>query len=118
MPYNMSMAAQAAVLASLADVETLWQRVRTIIAQRERLFQALGGFSWLRPWPSQANFILCEVKVIEAKEVWARLRERGILVRYFDMPALRHCLRISVGRPEDNDRLLEALAEIGASLGQ
>jgi histidinol-phosphate aminotransferase len=118
MPYNMNVAAQAAVLASLADAETLWKRVEAIVSQRQRLFHALSSFPWLRPWPSEANFILCEVHGAAAKGVWTRLRDRGILVRYFDTTSLRHCLRISVGRQEDNDRLLEALAEIGGSLGQ
>ncbi len=46
----------------------------------------------------------------------AQLRERGVLVRYFDSPGVRDCLRISVGRPEDTDRLVETLAEIGAAV--
>lgn len=118
MPYNMNVAAQAAILASLADTDTLRQRVRAIVAERERLFEGLGRLPWLRPWPSQANFILCEVKGLDAGQVARRLQARGIFVRYFDRPELRRCLRISVGKPEHSDRLLAALREIGASPGK
>lgn len=114
MPYNLNVAAQAAILASLADADTLWQRVTAIVAERQRLYERLAAIPWLRPWPSQANFILCEVEGFDAKEVRARLRQKGILVRYFDTPQLRRCLRISVGKPEHSDRLLAALADLPA----
>ena len=51
-----------------------------------------------------------------ATDVQSQLRERGVLVRYFDAPGVRGCIRISVGRPGDTDRLVEALAEIGAGV--
>src|SRR5581483_10330142 len=118
MPYNLNQAAQVAVLASLDDVATLQQRVDLIVAERQRLFERLAAVPWLRPWPSQGNFLLCEVREVEAKAVWQRLRERGIFVRYFETPQLSHCLRFTVGKPEHSHRLLTALAEIGASIGR
>ncbi len=118
MPYNVNVAAGAAVLASLDDVATLNRRVEAIVAERERLRERLADLPWLQPFPSQANFLLCEVRGVAASDVRDRLRERGILVRYLDMPALRNCLRFSVGKPEHTDRLLEALAEIGARVGR
>ena len=47
-----------------------------------------------------------------AKEIWRQLQQRGIFIRYFDTPRLKDCLRISVGRPEDTDALIEALKEM------
>jgi len=118
MPYNLNAAAEAAILASLEDLATLRQRVAAIVAERERLRQRLAELSWLRPLPSQANFLLCAVQGRTAKEVRDRLRERGILVRHFNASGVRNCLRISVGRPENTDRLLAALVEIGADVGK
>lgn len=118
MPYNLNQAAQVAVLASLDDVETLEERVQLIVLERQRLLEKLSVVPWLHPWPSQANFLLCEVREIEAKAVWERLKERGIFVRYFETPQLRHCLRFTVGKPEHTYRLLEALNEIGATIGR
>ena len=117
-PYNLNAAAQAALLASLADEGLLRERVQALVAEREQLAVALAGVKFLRPLPSQANFILCRVVGIEAREVWGRLRERGIMVRYFDSPRVRDCLRISVGLPEHREALIKALQEIGGQLGR
>jgi histidinol-phosphate aminotransferase len=108
-PYNTNAAAQVAVLASLADVEYLRLNVMKMVMERQRLFGKLKELDWLRPYPSQANFILCSLPEGEAKEIWQGLRKKGIFVRYFDTPGLKDCLRISVGRPEDTDALIEAL---------
>jgi histidinol-phosphate aminotransferase len=129
-PYNANAAAQVAVLASLADIEYLRGNVARIIKERERLFGKLKELGWLKPYPSQANFILCSLNYPSvspapchsegvprksgrpknlAKEIWQGLRKKGIFIRYFDTPRLKDCLRISVGRPEDTDALIEAL---------
>lgn len=137
-PYNVSAAAQAAVLASLADMDYLRSNVAKIVAERERLFSELKELKWLTPYPSRANFILCSVHcradslhyhsegaeqakklaqgklsgVSPAREIWQRLQKRGIFIRYFDSSQLRDYLRISVGKPEDTEALIGALREI------
>jgi histidinol-phosphate aminotransferase len=132
-PYNANVAAQAAVLASLTDMEYLRANIARIVAERERLFGKLKELGWLKPYPSQANFILCSLNYPFiapapchsegvptksgrpknlAKEIWQQLRRKGIFIRYFDTPRLRDCLRISVGRPEDTDALIEALESL------
>jgi histidinol-phosphate aminotransferase len=121
-PYNANAAAQAAVLASLADIEYLRLNVMKIVMERGRLVGKLKELGWLKPYPSQANFILCLLadsllchsegakrSKNLAQEIWQHLRRKGIFVRYFDTPRLRDCLRISVGRPEDTDALIGAL---------
>jgi histidinol-phosphate aminotransferase len=112
MPYNVSVAAQLAMLASLEDIALLRERVGLIVRERERLSGALAAIPGLRPIPSEANFILCRIEIMDARDIWQRLRRRGIFVRYFDEPMVRDCIRISVGRPEDSQRLLAALREI------
>jgi histidinol-phosphate aminotransferase len=112
MPYNVSVAAQVAMLASLKDTPLLRERVRLIVRERERLIGELAAVPGLRPFPSQANFILCRIETLDARDVWQRLRRQGIFIRYFDEPMVRDCIRISVGRPEDSERLLAALREI------
>ena len=109
MPYNVNVAAQAAALASLEDLEVLRERIRAIVAERERMAQGLSRIPWLEVYPSQANFLLCRVMDRDAREVWQGLRRRGVLVRCYSHPSLRHHLRISAGRPLDTDRLLAAL---------
>jgi histidinol-phosphate aminotransferase len=53
---------------------------------------------------------------MSAREVRDDLRSRGILIRYFDSPMLRNCIRVSVGKPGDTDRLIAAVNQIGAGV--
>jgi len=112
-PYNVNVAALVAVEESLKDIDYLMGRVRAIIAERERLFGELKKLEWLRPFRSQANFILCSVLNGEAKELREELQDKGILARYFDESVLQNYIRFSVGKPEHTDALIRALQKIG-----
>ena len=112
-PYCVNAAAMLAVAETMRDIEYLQANVRKIIRERGRLSGMLGEFGWLKPYPSQANFILCAVEGGRAKKLQRLLEDRGILVRHFDQPLLKDFVRISVGRPDDSDILVEALQEIG-----
>lgn len=111
-PHNVSVAAEIAVRASLLDLDYLQGRVKDIVTERERLFGELKKLSWLKPYPSQANFIYCEVLKGSADELYKKLQKKGILVRYFDKLLLKNSIRISVGKPEHTDALLKALHEL------
>ncbi len=112
-PYNVNVAAQVAVLASLEDLETLRARVRALIAGREQLYVGLQEIDYLRPYPSHANFVLSRVRGRDAGELKRALERRGVLVRYYHTPRLRDCIRISVGTPEQIELVLHALREEG-----
>jgi histidinol-phosphate aminotransferase len=116
-PYNLSVASEQAILASLEDREHLRKNVNLIVEERGRMGERLAALGWVRPYPSAGNFLLCEIRGPEARDVRDQLRKRGILTRYFDQPGLRNCIRISVGLPRDTDRVVEALSEIGAAVG-
>ncbi|MCL5960252.1 MAG: histidinol-phosphate transaminase [Chloroflexi bacterium] len=111
-PYNVNVAAQAAVNASLRDVDYLRDKVRTIVSEKNRLASELKEISFLSPHPSEANFILCVLTRGELGAIRAILEGHGIFFRYYDDPGLRNCLRISVGTPDQNDRVLATLREI------
>jgi histidinol-phosphate aminotransferase len=83
-----------------------------IIAERQRLYEGLQRIHWLKPYPSQANFILCKVEGKDARQVKIQLEKAGILVRYFNKPGLLDHIRISVGKPEHSDAILARLAEL------
>lgn len=112
-PYNITMASLVAVRESLQDVDYLKGKVKEIIAERERLFAELKKLGWIKPYPSQANFILCAVLKGQASDLQQKLQKKGILVRYFDKPLLKNSIRISVGKPEHTDAVIKALKEIG-----
>jgi len=111
-PYNVNVAALVAVEESMKDIEYLQSTVDKIIDERERLFGELKKIDWLKPFPSKANFILCSVEKGDARQVRQRLQEKGIMVRYFDEPRLKNFIRISVGKPEHTDTLIEVLRKI------
>ena len=114
-PYNVNVAATVAGLASLRYADEMHSIVEKIRAERDRLFRALQKVPYLSPYPSSANFVLCRVENFngagsgDAAALKLALERRGILVRYYQKPGLENCIRISVGRPEQTDRLLAEL---------
>ena len=81
--------------------------------KRERLMAGLKGISYLKPYPSRANFILCRVDGRDAARLKTDLAQKyGILIRYYNKPGMQDCIRISVGKPEQTDAVLKALKEI------
>jgi histidinol-phosphate aminotransferase len=110
LPYNLNFFSQAAALAALADWDALRQRVETLVEARDALLHALYRIPGIKPYPSQANFILFEVSGPEPKTVFESLHQRGVLVRDVTAyPRLGRCLRVSVGAPEENDAFLTGL---------
>ncbi|HEY7268316.1 MAG TPA: histidinol-phosphate aminotransferase, partial [Dehalococcoidia bacterium] len=57
-----------------------------------------------------ANFVLCKVSGTAAKDIRDRLAAKGIMIRYFDTPLLQNYIRVSVGKAEQTERLMEELA--------
>ncbi len=108
-PYNINVAASLTAVAALQDRDWLHDKVRLIVAERGRMVAQLAQFDWLRPYPSQSNFVLFRVLGRDARQLKLDLEQHGVLVRYFNKPGLDNCIRISVGRPQDTERLEEAL---------
>ncbi len=111
-PYNVNVAASAAAIASLEDLDLLAERVGRLRRERERLFTLLQTIPYLEPLPSQANFILCRVLDRPARALKEALAAEGIFVRYFDTSYLKNYIRISVGRPEHSDALIATLRRL------
>ncbi len=116
-PYNVNRAAEIAVLAALADRAELVEQARIIVAERDVLFAAIEQMPWLRPYPSDANFILCDVQGVGGFEYKEALAKRGVFIRYFSTPRLEGSVRISVPRPDQTPLLLERMRAAAADLG-
>lgn len=111
-PYNVNVAASVAAQISLEHTDDLKKVVELLKNERTRLFAALQEVPYLKPYPTQSNFILCQVIGRDAAELKARLaQEYGIFIRYFNKPGLRDHIRISVGRSQDTEALIKALKE-------
>jgi histidinol-phosphate aminotransferase len=111
-PYNVNLAAEVALTASLADVPALLERVNAIIEERERMAGMLSDLANVNPFPSQANFILCRLPEGRGKEIFDGLCRRGIFLRHWNNDRLRDYVRASVGFPFETDAVAEALAEL------
>ena len=112
-PFNVNSLAQAAALAALDDEPHILECVRLIDAGRQFLydeFKALG----LKYVPSRANFILVDVGR-SAAEIYQKLLREGVIVRPMTSFGMETALRITVGTPQENRRLVRAL---GAVLGK
>jgi histidinol-phosphate aminotransferase len=109
--YNVNHLTQALGIAALADRHHHADAMRRTVAERHRLERMLRErFGWTGT-SSAANFLLVQVGP-QAERLVHGLRDRGMLVRWWDRPILRECLRITVGRPEDTDRLCDLVAEL------
>jgi len=109
LPYHLSAPTQLAGLTALRfDVE-MRSRVETLVAERERLVQELRQLPGLTIYPSGANFVLVRADG-DGGALWERLVADGVLIRDFSQwPRLDNCLRITVGTPDEDDRMLAAL---------
>ncbi|MBK9925309.1 MAG: histidinol-phosphate transaminase [Anaerolineales bacterium] len=109
-PYNVNVAASVAAQVSLEHKDELKKYVDLLKTERERLYEDLHDIPYLKPYPTRSNFILCRVVDKDAVQLKKDLAEKhGIFIRYFNKSGLKDCIRISVGRPQDTDKLLEAL---------
>ena len=115
-PYNINAAAEAAAIASIEDAAVLDERACVLTGERDRVSVALGELGWVHPYQSEAVFILMRLSRGDGKTVRDGLRKRGIFARYLDTPRLRDHIRISIGLPEQNDRIIAAFREIGEEL--
>ena len=111
-PYNVNVAAEAALLASIEDAPALLEKVALITEERERMHSLLQSMPGVTPWPSYGNFILCQFPPGRAQAIYEGLAKRGIFVRNFDSERLRDCFRMSVGTPDQTDALIEAMNEL------
>ena len=112
-PYNINVAASMAAQVSLEHADELAEIVELLKSERARLFSELQKITYLKPYPTRSNFILCQVIGRDAAELKAQLAQQyGVFIRYFNKAGLRDHIRISVGRPQDTDALLKALGNL------
>jgi histidinol-phosphate aminotransferase len=110
-PYAITELTVEAVAPQLTEeaVARMRTRVARLLLERERLAEGLARSPLVtRVWPSDANFLL--VDCTDPDEVLRRVRKAGLIIRDVRQPALPNSLRISVGTPEQNARLLESLS--------
>jgi histidinol-phosphate aminotransferase len=116
-PYNINTLSQRAAFRLLSDhraeIESHFAEVKQ---ERARLAEAIAGMRGIEAFPSGGNFLLVKAHGDGGgRRLQEALLERGVLVRLFDAGALAGCMRITVGTPEENGWLLDALKAAIAS---
>jgi histidinol-phosphate aminotransferase len=109
--YNVNRLSMAAAAAALQDKDWMARNVNRIQRSRKRLAAGLKKMGFY-VYPSHANFVMARKKNQNLKTIYETLRARKILVRYFDVPGLRDCLRITVGTPREIQSLLKEMKTI------
>jgi histidinol-phosphate aminotransferase len=111
-PYNISEIAQNAILDALGSAEKVEKMIDEIISEREKLIKNLRELSIVtKIYPTDANFVL--VKTTDAEKIYKFLLDEKIVVRNRNNVELcEGCLRITIGTPEENEKLLESLGKL------
>jgi histidinol-phosphate aminotransferase len=113
LPFNVNSLSQTIAIEVLKDRRTLQAHIKSIISEREKLFNELSKIDGIKTYPSEANFILFRVK--KPERVYKGLLEKGVLVRNMK-GVVNGCLRVTVGTPEENRIFLDALKEVNSKV--
>lgn len=105
-PYNINILTQKAALEVLSKDSVTQNQVQIILSERDALINTFKSISWIETlFPTNANFIL--IRVDDANLRYTQLKQKGIIVRNrTNQPLCENCLRITVGTPEENIKLI------------
>ncbi len=108
-PYNISVLNAEAALFALEHEAVFAEQAAQLRAERARIQAFLAGLPAVKAWPSDANMVL--VRVPDADRAFAGMKAHGVLVKNVSRmhPLLANCLRLTVGTPDENARMLSAL---------
>jgi len=104
--FNVNAIATLAVRESFKDLDYLQANIKKIIAERERLFAELSKLKFLKPFPSETNFIFCSVLKGDASEIQQMLEKEGVRI---NTPSGLNAIRITAGKPEQTDAVIKAI---------
>jgi histidinol-phosphate aminotransferase len=110
-PYNVSVLNAECARFALEHADEYARQAATIKAERQRLQAALAILPDVRAFPSEANMIL--VRVPDSQRAFEGMKARGVLVKHIAglHPLLKNCLRLTVGTPEENELMIQALKD-------
>ncbi|MGB3297100.1 MAG: histidinol-phosphate transaminase [Phormidesmis sp.] len=109
--YNVDAIALKLGAVAIADQTYKAAIAQKVVAARAQLATDLSALKF-RVWPSWANFLLVRPPNSRSKQLYQALKERQIMIRYFNEPGLDDKLRITVGTPEQNARMVSAIKEL------
>ncbi|MDP3259895.1 MAG: histidinol-phosphate transaminase [Thermodesulfovibrionales bacterium] len=109
LPFNLNSLSQAVAAALIKNTNTIKLHIGLITSERERLLNELWKIRGIKPYPSEANFILFRTE--NSDKIYYRLLKRGVLVRNMK-GTVNGCLRVTVGTKKENNIFIKALKEV------
>lgn len=111
-PYNLNKLTLHFALQALNNVEQRNKFVHNILSERERVFNELLQIQGvMKVYPTDANFILFRVE--DADKVYKKMTDKNVIIRNrANQVNLKGCLRVTIGKPEENDKFLTTLKEV------
>ena len=111
LPYNINCLTQATATFALNNADFLKRQTQSIRQERHLVFTALQAMDKIKPYPSSANFILFKTLGVKADHVFNALKQQGVLIKNMSQQGgiLENCLRVTIGKPLENQAFLTAL---------
>lgn len=112
--FNISLLSSHVAIASLDDLDHLRANTALLIDERERLRTRLNELPGVTAYPSATNFVLFSLPIADSTEVVDELGRRNVIVRRFGNPdhGMQHCIRVSIGVPNENEIFFNQLGEV------
>ena len=117
LPYNINILTQVSAEFAVNHYSVFEEQTQKICAERDRMFAALSDLDGVTAYPTRANFVLFKLQRHDADAVFAALKESRVLIKNMS-PAvglLENCLRVTIGKVQENDSFLNVLKNILAS---
>ncbi len=114
LPYNINTLTQCSAEFALTHPEMFAEQTKAICDERARMFLQLSTLKNIQPCPSAANFILFRTEQDKASDIFNALKQQNILIKNLSSQKglLRDCLRVTIGKPEENNAFIKALKNI------
>ena len=118
LPYNINSLTQSSAAFALDHYPAFEQQTQQICKERSSVYQQLLGITSIIPYPSAANFILFKTPENRATDIFNVIKQQGILVKNLSSQGglLTDCLRVTIGKPEENQAFLTSLNKALATL--
>jgi histidinol-phosphate aminotransferase len=112
LPYNINSLSQEVAITALGHQDVIERQISLLISERERLYNALSKLPGVTAYPSETNFIMIRTAA-DASVIHGKLKKAGILIKNLNKPgALKNCVRVTIGTPEENKEFLRRLKSI------
>lgn len=106
-PFNVNVVAEKAAIATLDDLTFAKKTIQKIIFEREKMYVALSSINKIMIFPSAGNFLFVKVKYADYQKIKNVFEENKIALRYYQSSLLCNGIRITVGRPKQNKKIIQ-----------